>query len=67
MEKVIENLLENGFVPDGHTDVTVERNRSVIGGRIRYKRGLIFVTVGKEQPAFIKKRESKSYGEEISK
>ncbi|QDX90982.1 hypothetical protein EEL30_00480 (plasmid) [Brevibacillus laterosporus] len=55
MEKVIESLLENGFIPDDHTAVRVERGRSVIGGRLRYKRGSIFVTVGKRTTCVYKK------------
>ena len=42
---ILEWLLENGFVPDGHTDVTVIRG-SIQGGRTRLKKDSCFVTVG---------------------
>lgn len=58
MQKVIECLITNGFIPDGHTAIRVERDLSglsKIGGRLKYKKGTIFITVGKRTTCIYQK------------
>lgn len=55
---IVDWLLDNGFKPDGCTDVTVYRG-TFLGGRTRFNNGDCYVTVGKRTTCVYRKENGK--------